>query len=224
LFFVFALCVVFYYFGEIIDAAGWDAIRFGFFFGVHDVHRLLYLAPILYAAYVFGIRAVLIVSIFAAASFLPRALLISPYPDPLLRSLLFAVIAGVLGYVVAVLKEEVDRRRRLHEILGHEKEALRAVLSGLPGGVVVIGPDYKIRFANPALRVEFGDGVGAYCYRSFKGANAPCAGCGLRYVQKGEGGEWGYVSPGGRAYRVSASPYVDTDGVACAVLAFRQTT
>ena len=50
-------CILFYYFGEIIDFFGWESLRWGFFYSVHDIHRLLFLAPIIYSAYYFGIRA-----------------------------------------------------------------------------------------------------------------------------------------------------------------------
>ncbi len=37
---------VFYYFGELVDWAAWDALRLSFFYGVHDVHRMFFLVPI----------------------------------------------------------------------------------------------------------------------------------------------------------------------------------
>ena len=43
-----AFCTLFYYFGELVDFHGWESLRRGFFYGVHDVHRLLFLAPIIY--------------------------------------------------------------------------------------------------------------------------------------------------------------------------------
>jgi hypothetical protein len=45
------LCTVFYYFGELVDWAAWNSMRASLFYGGHDVHRLLFLAPIVYAAY-----------------------------------------------------------------------------------------------------------------------------------------------------------------------------
>ena len=42
-------CTLFYYFGELVEWAAWDALRSNFFYGIHDVHRLLFLMPIAYA-------------------------------------------------------------------------------------------------------------------------------------------------------------------------------
>ena len=109
---LFAFCTLIYYFGELIDFAGWDALRISFFFGVHDVHRLIYLAPIMYAGHFFGVRATIIVTILTIGAFLPRAIFISPYPDPLLRSMLFTVVAGVVGYLYS--KARTDYKRASH--------------------------------------------------------------------------------------------------------------
>jgi hypothetical protein len=40
------VCTLFYYFGELVDWAAWDTLRSNFFYGVHGIHRLLFLAPI----------------------------------------------------------------------------------------------------------------------------------------------------------------------------------
>lgn len=117
-------CMIFYYFGELIDWAAWDVLRVNFFYGVHDIHRLLFLAPIIYSAHLFGMRATVIITIIAMMTFLPRALLISPYPDPLLRMIVFTIIAGTLGYLVAVVRRETKRRIQLEEML-KEKQTIR---------------------------------------------------------------------------------------------------
>jgi hypothetical protein len=121
LFLLIALCALFYYFGELVDWAAWDILRANFFYGVHDIHRLLFLAPILYAAHVFGIRATIIVTIIAMMTFLPRALFISPYPDPLLRMVLFTVIAGTVGYLVALVRKKSRRCEYLESLLEEKK-------------------------------------------------------------------------------------------------------
>ncbi|OGO07660.1 MAG: hypothetical protein A2Y92_01585 [Chloroflexi bacterium RBG_13_57_8] len=104
LFFVWSALSLFYYFGEIVDLAGWDALRWEFFYSVHDVHRLVFLIPIIYAAYVFGFKASIIISVISLMVFLPRALFISAYPNALARMLIFILISGSLGCLVAVLR------------------------------------------------------------------------------------------------------------------------
>lgn len=109
---LFLFCTVFYYFGELIDWAAWDVLRSNFFYGVHDIHRLLFLAPIIYASYYSRVRGAIIMTLVSLVVFLPRAFFISPYPDPLLRMLIFTVFAGVIGIFVGIIKNQADRLRR----------------------------------------------------------------------------------------------------------------
>src|SRR4030043_318658 len=103
------ICTIFYYFGELVDWAVWNALRASFFYGVHDIHRLLFLAPIIYASYYARVRGAIIITLVSFIIFLPRAFFISPYPDPMLRMILFIIIAGVIGYLVARLRHEQER-------------------------------------------------------------------------------------------------------------------
>lgn len=112
-----AVCSLFYYFGELVDWAAWDALRRDFFYGIHDVHRLLFLAPIVYAGYCGRVRGAVIITLVAFLIFLPRAFFISPYPDALLRMALFTVFAGVLGGLVGQLRNECERRQDLERRL-----------------------------------------------------------------------------------------------------------
>jgi len=112
-----AVCSLFYYFGELIDWASWDAVRRDFFYGIHDVHRLLFLAPIIYAGYCGRVRGAVIVTLVSFLIFLPRAFFISPYPDALLRMSLFIVFAGALGGLVGQLRNECERRQVLERRL-----------------------------------------------------------------------------------------------------------
>ena len=106
-------CTLFYYFGELVDWAAWETLRVNFFYSIHDIHRLLFLAPIVYAGYTAGVRGTIIITLVSFIIFLPRAFYISPYPDPLLRMVIFTVFAGVIGYLVARLRAEQMKCRKL---------------------------------------------------------------------------------------------------------------
>ena len=112
LFLMWAILTLFYYFGELVDLARWEALRWQFFYSVHDVHRLLFLAPIIYAAYVFGVKASIIITVISLMTFLPRAFFISPYPDALVRMLIFILVGGTIGYFTAILRRA---QRRTHQ-------------------------------------------------------------------------------------------------------------
>lgn len=106
---LYGACALIYYFGELVDLFGWDFLRWDFFYGIHDVHRLFFLAPILYAAWNCGLKAVLIITIISTMTFLPRALFISPYPSPLVRMLLFSLIAGTVGVLMAIVRKKAQQ-------------------------------------------------------------------------------------------------------------------
>jgi len=217
-------CILFYYFGELVDFAGWAALRWDFFYGVHDVHRLLFLAPIVYAGYVFGIRATVIITIISTMIFLPRALFISPFPDPLLRTVLFTIIAGTMGYLTAMTRRESERRRRLEALLVSERDAMLGMLERIAEGVIITGPDYRIRFMNANMIRDFGEGTGSHCYQCLHQSDEPCHQCKLPNVINGADERWKYTFPNGRTYEVLASPYVDSEGTVCQLAIFRNIT
>lgn len=77
---------------------------------VHDLHRLLFLIPMLYCAAVFRFKGALVISIITLCIVLPRALLFSPHPDPVLRALVFSAIASI-----ATIAFGLERDRRQNE-------------------------------------------------------------------------------------------------------------
>ncbi len=82
-----------------------------FFTSVHDVHRTLFFIPIIYAALVFRVRGSLIASLAFLCVVLPRALLFSPYPDPLLRPILFVIFAAIISTLMASHLNQVEKER-----------------------------------------------------------------------------------------------------------------
>jgi len=86
--------------------------RHSFFTSVHDLHRTLFFIPVIYAALVFRVRGSLIASLAFLCIVLPRALMFSPYPDPLLRPLLFVTFAALISLLLATQLNRVERERR----------------------------------------------------------------------------------------------------------------
>jgi len=214
-------CAVFYYLGELVNAAGWDALRWGFLYSIHDFHRLLFLIPIIYAGYIFGMKAVIIIVIVVINTLLPRALFISPYPDPMLRMLLFVVVAIAIGYLAGRVHQEMRRRGRLAAILRSERDQMARVLDTMPDGIIIIGPDGLIRFVNRAMCGRFGEGAGYRC-RDYLHQSAALR----RLLAGGPSPEaviirQPYVAPGGGVYEVTALPFTDYDGAACWLTVFR---
>ena len=209
-------CILVYYFGELVDFAGWTALRLDFFYGVHDIHRLLFLAPILYAAYVFGIRAVIIITILTAASMLFRALYISPFPDPVERAVIFCVIAGSLGFFTARGCSRL-RVRRAEEVCG--KTAV-----GTEKGILLTGPNRSIMFMSPEMKEEFGQDEGSQIQMYLRLLDKPDQ-RNFKHIGKYNVGvdRWEYKLPDGRTYDVQVIPYIDIGEIQCQLSVFRGT-
>jgi len=224
LFVLFWDCAVFYYFGEIMDIADWH-LNWDFLYGVHDIQRFLFIAPILYAAYYFRIKGAVLVTLASFFVFLPRALIMSPYPDPLLRPGLFTLIAGIIGILVGMARNGVEQRSRLEGLVRKERDKLMSVLERMEDGVLIVGPDYRVRFMNPAMEREFGEGIGAYCYQYLRNSDVPCKeNCKLSSVFRGVIERSEYSIRGTRTYDVIASPFTDSDGQVCQLATFRNIT
>jgi len=222
---LFGICTLLYYFGELVDFAGWTALRHDFLYGVHDVHRLFFLAPIIYAGHTFRVKGAVIATFAAFIVFLPRAFLVSPFPDPMLRIVLFTIIAGLMGSFTGVIRNESERRSRLEALVRSERDKLLGILERMEDGVMIIGPDYRIRFLNPSMVREFGEGFGSYCYEYLHNFADPCDQiCKLPSVLDGATERWEYIFPDGRTYDVIASPFVDSDGEVCQLATFRNIT
>jgi signal transduction histidine kinase len=88
-----------------------------FFTGVHDLHRTFFLIPIVYAAIIFGAWGSLIASLAFLGVVLPRALLFSPYADPLFRAVLFVIFTALIGILVAMQLIRIESERKARAAL-----------------------------------------------------------------------------------------------------------
>ena len=89
----------------------------------HAFERILYLAPIVWAGFLFGWRGAFVTSVIVLACMLPRALLISPNP---LDAILETGAVFILGNVVAVAFESLSRERRRRIQLEETRQELEA--------------------------------------------------------------------------------------------------
>ncbi len=88
----------------------------------HAFERVLYLAPIVWAGFLFGWRGAFITSLAALAGMLPRAISISQYPiDALFETGAIFIIGNVLAASFASLRREREYRKQL-EIAQQEQQ------------------------------------------------------------------------------------------------------
>jgi signal transduction histidine kinase len=221
----FSVCALIYYFGELVDAIGFTNLNLPIFNTVHDLHRMLFLIPITYGAYHFRVKGALFVTLAALITFLPRAIFISPYPDPLFRMLLFVLFAGFFGLVLAIVCDKREQQSKLKIVATSERDRFLNILDGVGDGVCIIEPDYRLRFVNPAMIREFGEGIGSYCYKYLYGFDEPCKQyCRLPSVLRGENKTWEYTFPDSRTFEIIASPFRDIDGRICQLTTVKNIT
>jgi len=120
---IMAACSTFYYLDSIFNSLDWDIL-----YVPHDIHRLLFGIPVLYASLIFKTRGAIIITLISALIFLPYALFISPYPNPVIRPLLFCGVAGTIGILVAKLLNEVTEHKKSEEKLRESVERYRFLM------------------------------------------------------------------------------------------------
>ncbi len=136
------------------------------------------------------------------------------------------VLAGI-GSVVGPFSggNEAEWTRYLERLIKSERDRFMAILNSMDEGVAIIGLDRRIRFMNPSLVKDFGDGVNRLCYQHFRDRNEPCRDvCKLPEVIKGSTERWEYNYPNGTTYDVIASPFSDADQTPCLLSTYRNIT
>ncbi len=99
--------------------------NYTFFSGVHDIHRILFVVPIVYAAFMFRVWGSLVTSFVFLCVVMPRALLFSPYPDPLLRALLFVIIMALASLLIATQLNRTEREQKARAELSAAYQELK---------------------------------------------------------------------------------------------------
>lgn len=94
----------------------------------YTLERILYLAPIIWAAVILGFRGGAIAALLALAGMLPRAILISEHPeDALVETVAVFVIGNLAAYSVESLQRERERRAELEEAHRKLEAQLRVI-------------------------------------------------------------------------------------------------
>lgn len=120
---------------------------------------------------------------------------------------------------VQTVFRDVTERKRQEALIEQERRRLYAVLDMLPAYVSIVGPDYRIRFANHRYVQAFGEPGENGCYRVQCGRRGPCQHCRLpRLFAEGIELEYEWSTPQGRTFRTWAYPFADIDGAKTALV------
>ena len=80
----------------------------------HAFERIMYLAPIVWAGFLFGWVGAVVTSVVALACMLPRAIAISPYPsDAIFETVAVFVVGNLIALSFGALRKEREHRMQL---------------------------------------------------------------------------------------------------------------
>lgn len=139
------------YYGEYLDFYNWFPFTGDFFTRVypHDLHRILFLIPMLYAAFIFRLRGAVVISIITGCILLPYSISVSPNDDSVLRTVAFIVIAGLATVLLALSEDHRIRTKREHDFM--------SVLAGTTNALIaVIDKDGRVTSINNSCTRIFG--------------------------------------------------------------------
>ena len=126
----------------------------------HAFERVLYLAPIVWAGFIFGWKGAFITSLAALACMLPRIIFISDYPvDSLFETGTVFVIGNVLSISFASLRREREYRTRLEKIqqdLQVSEERYRKLFENAIDGIWIHDLEGNILDVNNAAETMMG--------------------------------------------------------------------
>ncbi len=109
-------CSILYYLPTIGGLLGWASLhtvldRIHNLYGI-DFYALVFFAPVVYAAYMLGVKGALITAFTAMLFLLPYTIFIDSYPSALFKPTAFAIILSAVGAVVAMLQKSDEQSRR----------------------------------------------------------------------------------------------------------------
>ena len=145
----------------------------------HAFERILFLAPIVWAGFLFGQRGAFIVSLMAVAIMLPRVLVLSEYrPDAISETIAVFVLGNVVAFSFGLLRRERIRRIQLavlneiSSVVSKSLELSQLLGSSIDSVVTVMRADAALVFlmdektkelvltANEGVSKEFTQNVG----------------------------------------------------------------
>ena len=153
---MFAVALLLYYLGDIAKHFNLYALQGGIFDTVHDLHRIFFVVPILYASYHFRLKGTIVASTLTFILFLPRALYFSPFPDPLVRAVIFSVSVFVISYMMALVLNERDREKKLTAMLSESEERYRTLIETTRDLVYTTDKKGFLIYMNPPLERALG--------------------------------------------------------------------
>jgi signal transduction histidine kinase len=129
-----------------------------------DFLGLVFFVPVVYTAYIFGVRPAIVASFTAMLLLLPHAILIDNYPNALFKPTAFVIILSAVGSVVAMVqRSELEHRQRMKEMkclydIGKATEDSETTEEFL-NTVVTLVPGAMVSETTTSVRITYQDQV-----------------------------------------------------------------
>lgn len=133
---------------------------------------------------------------------------------PLINPWSIVIIAFMItGWVIGNLLYKIfTAQRKREQVIIAEHKRLHELFNSLPGIVIVVGENYKVRFANANYIAEFGEREGKHCFDMF-GKENPCENCRIEEIfLNGLPIKNEEVFQNNKIYEVKFQPFNDIDG------------
>ncbi len=138
----------------------------------HAFERILYLAPIVWAGFVFGWRGAFVTSLAALAAMLPRAIFVSNFErDAFFETGAVFILGNVLSISFASLRREREYRKKLeitHQELLTSEERYRQLFENAHDGIWLHDLEGNFTAANKAAEKMTGYSAAELCNMSVK--------------------------------------------------------
>lgn len=153
-----------------------------------------------------------VVAMFIIDELLPRL----PYLTITLidAGIMIALIFPVLYFLsFRPLIQHIENQHKAEKALQAERQRFNDILEELPAYLVLLTPDYHVKFANRFFRERFGESNGQRCYEYLFNRSAPCEICETyKVLDTMKSGRWEWTGPDDSIYDVYDHPFIDVDG------------
>ena len=154
-------CSVLYYLGIILDLMGLTSPGWYSFLVTRELYLFLFSIPLLYAAYVFRLRGIIITSVAAILIFVPDAVLNAPYLNRFFSAVIFTVFVAVMGVLIAYVQNRRDQIARAYVLVKQSEGRFQTLFDAMSEGVILMDADGWVLKANPAaehiLGIEYSE-------------------------------------------------------------------
>ena len=122
----------------------------------------------------------------------------------------------VVGYQTVL--RDVTERKKAEDALRQERDMIESVAAASGAGLVIVGKDYRVQWANEFIKRYKGDTIGKLCYATLNSLDSPCPDCGVAKIFAGktllDSHEYCSTTIDGNPYWVEivATPLTDENG------------